>query len=380
MARLSSRLRKRWLRWHGANIAGNVTLARRVEVKADSIEIGEGCFIGEGVQLVAKRLRIGAQSYLAQGVSIKATEIDIGYNCILFSNVRILSLAGFHLGDYGKISKGATLKAGAIDIGSEFWMNAGAEIGGGGWRNSEGRFTAGHRCHVGRNTHINVALPVSLGDDTAVGMDCTLATHAHWQPITEGYAVLRGPITLGSDVAIYTRSIINPGVTVGNGSAVGAGSVVTHNVGVNVLVAGAPAKLLRAPIARGGGLPIIIDMLKEYVQRNYPAADFESSSSLFRAGSLNGKSIIASNSAECLKGEGGVKEVIFLSFDSDTVSAVKEMVECVFDVRERKLYGRSSELSESLRTMFFSAGVRFSYCAYKRRNLNYQEMIDSGVE
>ncbi|MEO0058899.1 MAG: hypothetical protein RLZZ312_546, partial [Bacteroidota bacterium] len=40
-------------------------------------------------------------------------------------------------------------------------------------------------------------------------------------------------------------SIILPGVTIGSGVTVGAGSVVTKNVPDNVLVAGNPAKVIR---------------------------------------------------------------------------------------------------------------------------------------
>jgi acetyltransferase-like isoleucine patch superfamily enzyme len=37
-----------------------------------------------------------------------------------------------------------------------------------------------------------------------------------------------------------------PGVTIGAGAIVGAGAVVTHDVSANVIVAGVPAKLIRA--------------------------------------------------------------------------------------------------------------------------------------
>ena len=47
------------------------------------------------------------------------------------------------------------------------------------------------------------------------------------------------------NVFIGARSIIMKGVHIGNGSVVGAGSVVTKDVPANVIVAGNPAKIVK---------------------------------------------------------------------------------------------------------------------------------------
>lgn len=54
------------------------------------------------------------------------------------------------------------------------------------------------------------------------------------------------PIVLGDNVWIGARTIIISGVTVGDGSCVGAGSVVTRDVPPRTLVAGVPAKPIRS--------------------------------------------------------------------------------------------------------------------------------------
>lgn len=56
---------------------------------------------------------------------------------------------------------------------------------------------------------------------------------------------------IGNDCFIGARSIIMPGVTVGDGSVVGAGSVVTRDVAPHSLVAGNPAKVLQEGIEVG---------------------------------------------------------------------------------------------------------------------------------
>jgi acetyltransferase-like isoleucine patch superfamily enzyme len=50
------------------------------------------------------------------------------------------------------------------------------------------------------------------------------------------------PITIGDNVWIGGSCIIYPGVTIGNGSVISMGSVVTANVPANVLVMGNPAR------------------------------------------------------------------------------------------------------------------------------------------
>ena len=53
------------------------------------------------------------------------------------------------------------------------------------------------------------------------------------------------PVTIKRNAEIGVRTVIMPGVTIGENSIVGAGSVVTHDVPDNSVVAGSPAKVLR---------------------------------------------------------------------------------------------------------------------------------------
>jgi acetyltransferase-like isoleucine patch superfamily enzyme len=53
------------------------------------------------------------------------------------------------------------------------------------------------------------------------------------------------PIKIGEGVWIGARATILPGVTIGAGSVVAAGSLVTKDMPANVLIAGVPAKVIR---------------------------------------------------------------------------------------------------------------------------------------
>ena len=61
---------------------------------------------------------------------------------------------------------------------------------------------------------------------------------------TDG-GIKSAPITIGDRVWIGCRAIILAGVTIGEGSVVAAGSVVTRDVPPGTLVAGNPAKVIR---------------------------------------------------------------------------------------------------------------------------------------
>ena len=53
------------------------------------------------------------------------------------------------------------------------------------------------------------------------------------------------PVIIGNDVWIATRAIILPGVHVGNGAIIAAGSVVTRDVPDYSIVGGNPAKVIK---------------------------------------------------------------------------------------------------------------------------------------
>lgn len=53
------------------------------------------------------------------------------------------------------------------------------------------------------------------------------------------------PISIGNNVWIGGRAVINPGVTIGNNAVIASGAVVTADVPANAVVAGVPAKVIK---------------------------------------------------------------------------------------------------------------------------------------
>lgn len=61
----------------------------------------------------------------------------------------------------------------------------------------------------------------------------------------DDYYELALPVTIGKNVWIGGKAVICPGVTIGDNSVIGAGSVVVKDVPSNVVVGGNPAKIIR---------------------------------------------------------------------------------------------------------------------------------------
>ncbi|MCZ8379268.1 acyltransferase [Mycobacterium sp. CPCC 205372] len=102
--------------------------------------------------------------------------------------------------------------------------------------------------------HWDCAYPgaITIGDRCVISGRVTLLTHDfsldRVAELKRGRSdqelIFRGPISIGDYAFIGWQSIILPGVTIGRGSIVGAGSVVTKDVPDGTVVAGNPARVL----------------------------------------------------------------------------------------------------------------------------------------
>lgn len=106
----------------------------------------------------------------------------------------------------------------------------------------------GNNSGIGVNALISTC--VTIGNDVMMGPDCMFFTSNHGMerldvPMWQQKSSTPRPIVIGDDVWIGARVIVLGGVHIGNGSVIGAGSVVTKDVEPYSIVAGNPAKLIR---------------------------------------------------------------------------------------------------------------------------------------
>lgn len=163
---------------------------------------------GDGLAWAGRLLRLGAEAVVEDGVRIFHPE-----------NVSI--------GDRAYVGHGAILDgyhAGRLDIGDGTW--------------------------IGAFTFLHGAGGLRIGRAVGIGPRVTVLTSEHVLdrhdiPILHAPLAF-GPVTIGDGADIGAGAVIVPGVAIGEGAVVGAGAVVTRDVPGFAVVAGNPARLLRA--------------------------------------------------------------------------------------------------------------------------------------
>jgi len=111
----------------------------------------------------------------------------------------------------------------------------------------------GSNIRIGARSFVNFNLtaldvaPITIGEDCLIGPNVQLLTPTH--PIAPGPRRDKvegsAPITLGDNVWLGGGVTVCPGVSIGDNSVIGAGSVVARDIPANVVAVGNPAPVIR---------------------------------------------------------------------------------------------------------------------------------------
>jgi maltose O-acetyltransferase len=107
--------------------------------------------------------------------------------------------------------------------------------------------TLGDGVLIGRGTVISAAESVVIGAHTLIAEHCTVRDSNHALDPDDRRADIStlAPVRIGERVWLGSGVRVLQGATVGDGTGVGANSVVTRALPANVLAVGAPARVLR---------------------------------------------------------------------------------------------------------------------------------------
>ncbi|WP_430934761.1 acyltransferase [Saccharicrinis sp. 156] len=113
----------------------------------------------------------------------------------------------------------------------------------------QGILTIGEGTHIGDNTILDITDNLSIGEEVAIGPNCTIYTHDHDYKQTNKAAwkggIVKKPVVIEDGAWIGSGVTILPGISIGKNAVVAAGSVITKDVPELTIWGGVPAKQIK---------------------------------------------------------------------------------------------------------------------------------------
>ena len=186
---------------------------------------------------IGRRVKLGLGSVVVGREVELADDVEIGFLAVIQGRT-------ITIGRHSSVGTMSYVSCNRIELGEDARIREQVYVGGP--QLPESRFTLGSRTIVLQMAYINPTKPVTIGDDSGIGGHCLIFTHGSWLSALEGYPVTYEPVTIGASVWLPWRVFVMPGATIGDGSVIGANSLVSGNIPPSSLAAGTPAKVLRS--------------------------------------------------------------------------------------------------------------------------------------
>ena len=105
----------------------------------------------------------------------------------------------------------------------------------------------GDNCYVNFNVTMLDDGKIVIGDNVLIGPNVTISTVSHPLDVEDRIKnlLIIKKVIIEDNVWIGANSVILPGITIGENSVIGAGSVVTKDIPANVVAFGNPCKIVR---------------------------------------------------------------------------------------------------------------------------------------
>jgi len=328
---LSSEMKVRLYRQHGAAIGERVRIEAGAVLLAPEIVIGAGATIGADSIIECDRVRLG----------------------------RLVS--------FGKRTR---VNCRSIEIGDALWSKDDVVIGGGGSHEPGAQLRAGDACFFGEGAYLNPCHPVTLGDEVCIGSRAMLFTHSHWQSVLRGYTSQFGPIQIGDHVFIGNNAFVFPGVSVGAGATVMVNSFVALNVPATTFVGGVPAQVIRhiAIPSRVEQVGIMRAQMSELAAAlsaaGHTVARREEDGGVLTLDLGGGAAVLFASSWPPATALPERRRTIILSFNDQRRPDLRSH-DTLFDLAGSCVYGIQDELSDEVREFCRRRGIRFRPFAWR---------------
>ena len=167
----------------------------------------------------------------------------------LFKRLHLCNWSNISIGKNVKLASGTILKGSnsnvhALQIGDSVVIRENTYISA-----SKSTIIIGNRCYIANNVWIGGRGNIQIGNNTLLGVKVVIISSNHdylnispWFYKDEEFAK---NVSIGKNVWIGASAVVLPGVTIGDNAIIAAGSVVTHDVSDNTMVAGNPAVTIK---------------------------------------------------------------------------------------------------------------------------------------
>jgi len=212
----------------------------------------------------------------------------------------------------------------------EAYFDRGAYIGGGSCFSRQAFLRAGDWLHMGTDSHINIAMGVTLGNSVGIGINSKIFTHgAYIDSFNLGAPVQWAPVSIGNNVWL-PNAWVNPGVVIGDNVVVAAMSLINKAIPSGSLAGGIPVKILK----------------ENYLPKT-----------LSQAEKLQLVSLIES---QC-KNRPGFKKNIRFTYKTNTLSVSENKNIVFFDLNNLTIKGVVTEASIEVKDQLRRNGIRFRF-------------------
>lgn len=144
-----------------------------------------------------------------------------------------------------------------MELGDNVWIGKGVQILAVAKSSSGQTFTPriilGHNTSIGDYSHITCVNEIRFGNNILLGKSVTITDNSHGASLPELIDIppikrpldSKGPVIIEDNVWIGEKATILPGVHIGYGAIIGAGSVVTKDVPPRAVIGGNPARIIK---------------------------------------------------------------------------------------------------------------------------------------